>query len=71
MWVDVGKCSELLAVKNSVMFYCWIFFLDIIIATELLIFMRDLSDDGEKKKQGDDFMKYQSNQKTVKESSAF
>jgi hypothetical protein len=49
MWVDVGKCSELLAVKNSVMFYCWIFFLDIIIAAELLIFMRDLSDDGEKK----------------------
>ena len=53
------------------MFYCWIFFLDIIIATELLIFLRDLSDEGEKTKQGDDFMKYQSNQKTVKESSAF
>jgi hypothetical protein len=51
MWVDVGKCSELLAVKNRVScFIAGYFFLDIIIATELLIFMRDLSDDGEKKK---------------------
>lgn len=52
------------------MFYYWIPFPDIIIAAELLIFTRDLTDDGEKN-EGDGFMKYPSNQKTVKESSAF